>query len=103
MFEQITDSNWQEEFNKTENGLCLFFKKLCPHCKNMEKVLEKVLMLDANIRILAIDVEENPSVVAAQGVERPPTILVIRNGVVKGKKVGLMNPKETLAFYKQSV
>ena len=41
MIEIITEADYKDRLAATQNGVLLFFKKLCPHCKNMEKVLEK--------------------------------------------------------------
>ncbi|MFR0873961.1 MAG: hypothetical protein ACLSHC_04495 [Bilophila wadsworthia] len=40
MIEIITEADYKDRLAATQNGVLLFFKKLCPHCKNMEKVLE---------------------------------------------------------------
>ena len=39
MIEIITEADYKDRLAATEKGVLLFFKKLCPHCKNMEKVL----------------------------------------------------------------
>ena len=41
MFTRLTDADHRETLANTESGVVIFFKKLCPHCKNMERVLEK--------------------------------------------------------------
>ena len=83
-------------------GVLLFFKKLCPHCKNMEKVLEKFGAAKPGIALYGIDIEENAAAAAALGAERPPTIFVIKGGEVKASKVGLMNPREMAAFFEKA-
>ena len=40
MFTPIDDANYEATLQGCEAGVALFYKKLCPHCKNMEKVLE---------------------------------------------------------------
>ena len=37
MIEIITEADYKDRLAATQNGVLLFFKKLCPHCKNMEK------------------------------------------------------------------
>lgn len=99
---QLTDENYREAFAHTSAGLCIFFKKLCPHCKNMEKVLEKVAAREAGLTILCIDSEESPAAMQAYGAERAPTILALKNGAVAATMTGLMNPKEMLNFYQNA-
>lgn len=86
----------------TKAGVMLFQKKLCPHCKNMEKALERFTVLAPEAELYSVDLEENPDLAAQYGAQRAPTLLVVRNGIVTGCKAGLMNPREILAFY-QSV
>lgn len=102
MFTTLTDATYKDAFAATPAGVCIFFKKLCPHCKNMEKVLEKFAARVPEAALFAVDTEENPAASAACGAERAPTIVVIKDGAVAGSKAGLMNPKEMLAFYEQA-
>ena len=102
MIEIITEADYKDRLAATQNGVLLFFKKLCPHCKNMEKVLEKFGAAKSGIALYGIDIEENAAAAAALGAERPPTIFVIKGGEVKASKVGLMNPRELAAFFEKA-
>ena len=102
MIEIITEADYKDRPAATEKGVLLFFKKLCPHCKNMEKVLEKFGAAKPGIALYGIDIEENAAAAAALGAERPPTIFVIKGGEVKASKVGLMNPREMAAFFEKA-
>ncbi len=100
--ELLTDATFETALAETPAGVLLFFKELCPHCKNMEKVLDKFAAMEPAARLFAIDIEKNPAAAAAFGAERPPTLFVIKNGKEAARKAGLMNPKELLALYKKS-
>ena len=102
MFTPIDDAGYEAALSGCEAGVLLFYKKLCPHCKNMEKVLEKFSAQAPGVSLFSMDMVENPRAAQAFEAHRAPTILVIRNGGVTGRKAGLMNPKEMLAFYKAS-
>ena len=102
MIEIITEADYKDRLAATEKGVLLFFKKLCPHCKNMEKVREKFGAAKPGIALYGIDIEENAAAAAALGAERPPTIFVIKGGEVKASKVGLMNPREMAAFFEKA-
>ena len=101
MIEIITEADYKDRLAAMQNGVLLFFKKLCPHCKNMEKVLEKFGAAKPGIALYGIDIEETAAA-AALGAERPPTIFVIKGGEVKASKVGLMNPREMAAFFEKA-
>jgi thioredoxin 1 len=100
--ETLTDATYKDRIAATEQGVCIFIKKLCPHCKNMLKVLEKFSVLQPGTDLMTIDIEENTDCAKAFEAERAPTVLVVKGGKVVGSKAGLMNPKEMLAYY-QSV
>ena len=70
MIEIITEADYKDRLAATQNGVLLFFKKLCPHCKNMEKVLEKFGAAKPGIALYGIDIEENAAAAAALGAER---------------------------------
>lgn len=61
MFTPIDDANYEATLQGCEAGVALFYKKLCPHCKNMEKVLEKFASLAAGVSLFSMDIEENPA------------------------------------------
>lgn len=102
MFTSLTDDTYEAAFASTEAGICIFFKKLCPHCLNMEKVLDKVSQRVPGITLLSVDIEENPKAAAACGAERAPTLVALKGGKTAAVKAGLMNPKETTAFFQQA-
>lgn len=95
---KITDSNYGS-FIEGKNAVVLFYKRLCPNCRALEKMLEKFSTVSPEVSILRIDSEECPSAMAQYGVERVPTLLIVKDGLMTKKKVGLMNLREMQAFY----
>ena len=102
MIAYISDADYKPVFAGTSSGVCLFFKKLCPHCLNMEKALEKFIVRMPGVRLYAIDTEENPVAAQECGAQRVPTLVVIKDGKVAATKAGLMNPKEMVELYTQA-
>ena len=99
MFTSVTAATYQDAIAKTEQGVLLCSKQLCPHCKNMKKVLEKFSVQRPGLNFLELDSEAEPEAMAAIGAERVPTVLVIKGGKVVATKAALMNPREMLALY----
>ena len=99
MYTQVTKATYKAAIANTEQGVLICSKNLCPHCKNMEKVLEKFSVQRPSVTFLQLNSEEEPEAMAALGAERAPTILVIKNGNVVATKTGLMNPREMIALY----
>lgn len=96
----ISDVDFEQHLADTVAGIILFHKKLCPHCLNMKKVIDKFsAAYDGEVSVMYIDSEENEKAMQALEVERVPTLLIIKQGKVGGKKTGLMNPRELKALY----
>lgn len=99
MFIELTDATYAKTVASTESGVLICYKQQCPHCKNMEKVLEKFASKNPGVTLFKLDSEANPEALAALDSERAPTIFVIKGGKMVARKGGLMNPKEMKAFF----
>jgi thioredoxin 1 len=99
MYSQLTIGNYKRVIASVGQGVLLCSKKLCPHCKNMEKVMEKFSTQRRQALLFKLDSEEELQAMADLGVERVPTILVIKGGKVTAAKTGLMNPRELTALF----
>ena len=102
MFTTLDDSTYKSTIAETEAGVLICFKQQCPHCKNMEKVLEKFSKKNEDVAFFDMDTEANPEALEELGAQRAPTIYVIKGGAIVATKAGLMNPKEMTAFYKSA-
>jgi thioredoxin 1 len=93
----ITDANCGEHLEHA-TGIVLFYKKLCPNCKALEKMLEKFFAANPAVSHWRIDSEECPATMKSFAVERVPTIVILKGGEVAAKKAGLMNLREMSGF-----
>ncbi|SDP80171.1 thioredoxin family protein [Desulforhopalus singaporensis] len=100
MFTTIDDSTYKNTIADTKDGILICFKKQCPHCKNMEKVLEKFAKKNDGVTFYKLDSEENPEARDELSAERAPTLVFIKEGAISATKAGLMNPKEMTAYYR---
>ena len=83
MFTEIMDATFDENVAKGLN-IVLFYKKQCPFCNAMKKIItkfsERPAVADKGISYYQINREENPKSVAAMDVTRIPAVFVFRNG-----------------------
>ncbi|MBU4275875.1 MAG: thioredoxin family protein [Proteobacteria bacterium] len=86
----------------SHDGIIIFHKKLCPHCKVMRTVLAKVKIQIPEIALATVDSEEYPEIMAEASVEHVPTLCAVKGGQVQDRQTGVFNPKETIAFYKKA-
>lgn len=102
MYTELTLDTYKDALASTEQGILLCSKKLCPHCANMAKVIEKFNTKEPGVKFFKLDSEEQPDAMVALGAERVPTLFVIKGGKIVSTKTGLMNPKELAALYAAS-
>ena len=96
MLTLLSDEKYAQAIAQTPQGVLI-------GCKNMEKVLEKCADRLPDAVFMGLDTEENPDAYGRLGIERAPTLLIIKQGAITAKTAGLMNPKEFCAFYQQSM
>lgn len=88
-----------EHFSTFSDAVILFHKELCPHCKNMEKVLTKFAAKAPDVALCSVNSEARPELMAELSFERVPTLVFVRDGKVVQVKSGLMNPRELKALH----
>ncbi len=86
----------------SHEGIVIFHKKLCPHCKVMRTVLGKVKAQLPELALAGVDSEEQPAIMAEAGVEHVPTLCAVKGGQIRAKMTGVFNPRETIAFYQKA-
>lgn len=99
--EKINEKNFKE---KTEKGLVLvdFFATWCGPCRMQSAVIEEVLETSPEINIVKIDVDESPNVARQFGIMSIPTLILMKDGKVLKKHVGLLQNDDLIDFYKNN-
>ena len=83
------------DFNKIleENSIVVtkFGATWCGPCKTMEPIIESVAnQLGNKVKVMSIDVEDEPDLATKYKIRNVPTILYFKNGELKDKSVGAM-------------
>ncbi|SIO32467.1 thioredoxin family protein [Halodesulfovibrio marinisediminis] len=95
----IPNEHIENFFASLTDAILFFHKEQCPHCKNMEKVLEKFSTKTPSVEFFSIDCEKHPELQEKLSFYRVPTIAFVRNGEVIKVHTGLMNPRELKTLY----
>ncbi|MCA9049697.1 MAG: conjugal transfer protein TraF, partial [Planctomycetaceae bacterium] len=85
-----------------ENSLLYFYAHFCEPCRKMTPLVQQ-LSDSKTISVHMLDVTENPKPASQLKVDRIPTIVVMRQGQVVGRKSGLMSQDELNNFVKSPV
>ena len=96
MIKQKNEKEFNMEVLKEEGIVVVdFFATWCGPCKMLAPVLEDVQEEMKNVKIVKVDIDENPNVASEYKVKNIPTIKVFKNGEEITTNVGFL-PKGAL-------
>jgi thioredoxin 1 len=95
-------SSFQDLIRSDKPVLVDFFAEWCGPCKMMAPMLKqaKDAVGDA-ATIIKIDVDKNPGVAGAFGIQGVPTLVLFKNGEVKWRQSGVVPVQNLVAVMKQ--
>lgn len=93
----VSDSNFEGEVLKSPTPVLIdFWAPWCGPCKNIAPVLDELAdEYVGKLKIVKINVDENPETPARYGVRGIPNLLIIKGGQVKEQIIGAV-PKARL-------
>ncbi len=94
----LQEDNYRDHV-KANDCLVVFHKSKCPNCKVLLKVMDKCKASHPDIEMAYINSEENEMIMKELEVNRVPSILVYKNGVVAARKAGIMKTVELADLY----
>ncbi len=99
----ITDNNFDEEIKNSELPILVdFWAEWCGPCKQIGPILEEIGELKKdNLKILKLNVDENPQIPQKLGIRGIPTLMLFKNGNLVDTKVGSL-PKNMLESWLDS-
>jgi thioredoxin 1 len=93
---EVTDTNFQAEvLESAEAVLVDFWAPWCGPCRIVAPHLEELNSERDDLRVVKLNVDENPQTAAKYNVMSIPTLLLFRNGQVAHQIIGAL-PKQRL-------
>lgn len=99
MTSQVSDATFQSEvLQAAEPVLVDFWAEWCGPCRAIAPVLEELSTeLEGKVKIVKLNVDENPEIAATYGVRSIPTMILFKGGEAADMKIGAGTPKAGLA------
>lgn len=92
----VTDANFQAEVLESDTPVLVdFWAPWCGPCRVIAPHLEELNAEQENLRVVKLNVDENPATAARYSVMSIPTLIVFKHGQIAKQIVGAL-PKKRL-------
>ena len=101
---EVTDSTFEQEvLQSTQPVLVDFWAVWCGPCKAIAPIVEELAgEYEGKLKVMKLDVDDNPRTATAYGVQSIPTLLVFKDGKPAERIVGAV-PKKVIVDKLQGV
>src|SRR6516165_6628459 len=95
---KVSDATFDSEVLKaTEPVVVDFWAEWCGPCRQIAPALEEIAgSMNGKVKIVKLNVDENPQTAAKYGIMSIPTLMLFKNGELTSRQIGAQH-KEKLA------
>ena len=94
---EINSTSFQEEVLSSEKPVFIdFFATWCGPCQMQSPILDEIAQNREDIKVVKVDVDKNADLAEKYEIMSIPTIIIMKNGQVINKYVGLTSKEELL-------
>jgi thioredoxin 1 len=97
MVDKVTDATFDQDVLKASGPVVVdFWAEWCGPCRMISPALEEISnSLNGKVKIVKLNVDENPATTTKYGVMSIPTLMLFKNGQLASRQVGAA-PKQKL-------
>ena len=94
---KVSDADFDTEVLKSSEPVVVdFWAEWCGPCRMIAPALEEIAgTMNGKVKIVKLNVDENPATAAKYGVMSIPTLMLFKNGQLASRQVGA-HPKQKL-------
>ena len=87
---KVSDANFESEVLKSSEPVVVdFWAEWCGPCKMIAPALEEIsTSLAGKVKIVKLNVDENPATASKYGIMSIPTLMLFKNGELSSRQVG---------------
>ena len=102
---QVSDDTFEDEVLKSSTPVIVdFWAEWCGPCKQIAPALEEIAAeMGDKVKIIKINVDENPSTPGKYGIRAIPTLMLFKDGEVEATKVGALSKSQLAAFLDSNI
>ncbi len=101
----IGDADFQQEVLQSSIPVLVdFWATWCGPCQALAPTLDEIADdYQGKIKVVKIDIDQNPESAAQYNVRSIPTLLIFKNGNVEDSKIGLQSKSQLAAFIDSTI
>ncbi len=101
---QVTDQSFEDEVLKASETVVVdFWAEWCGPCKAMSPVVDEVAEeFSGSVKVVKVNIDENPHAPTKYGVRGIPTFMVFKGGELVDTRVGSMSKAQLTDWVKAS-
>ncbi|BDU60004.1 thioredoxin [Candidatus Rickettsia kotlanii] len=105
MANDVTDSSFKKEVLESDLPVLVdFWAEWCGPCKMLTPIIDEISKeLQGKVKVLKMNIDENPNTPSEYGIRSIPTIMLFKNGEQKDTQVGLQQKNSLLDWINKSI
>ena len=99
MADAVTETSFESEVLGSEAPVLVdFWAEWCGPCHAIAPVLDQIAAERSDLKIVKLNIDEEPAVAQRYGVMSIPTLILFKNGTVEAQKVGSVRKPDLKSF-----
>jgi thioredoxin 1 len=102
---KVTDASFEEQVLKSPEPVVVdFWAEWCGPCRMIAPSLEEIaLEMKGKIKVVKLNIDENPGVASKLGIRSIPTLILFKDGKAAAQKVGAAPKGELVRWISGSI